>query len=380
MAKVTRKTSRKKKPTPLPRKSRTGIALAPTDSFRWFSEHFRLEVDKKDIAGVLRDWIRANFEGEERKFLLSGPEHVYTQPYGAAASVHWKNLGQEFPKAYDHEKRMNLYIEDVRYWANKKLEEQADSDKPKTQTRSPMDIVKEKTQDFIGEIEEVLDLFGTKTHMDWDEYSVYNEMVKADLNSFSAKHVYLYYKGLQDEMEELVNKKTPDLVEGYSHWSVAKRKQFLKIVTSIVDDANKYVLSKKATRKPTKPRVKTADKQIAKLVYLKESKEHKLTSIDPVAVVGAQRLYTFNVKTRMVTEYVSRSSKGFEIKGTTLQLFDAEKSRSIRLRKPEENLTDFMTRSPAAINRVWGTLTTKTVTDVNGRINKDTILLRALDK
>lgn len=380
MAKVSRKVGGRKKQPKLPRKIRTGIALAPTNSFRWFTEHFRLEVDKKDIAGVLRNWIRSEFDGEDRKFLLSGPEHVYTNAYGAAASIHWKNLGQEFPSNWNHDRRMQLYIEEVRYWTNKKIQTQKDSDTTTVKQRSPMDIVKEKTSDFIAEIEEVLDLYNTDVHVDWEEYSVYNEMVKSDLNSFSAKHVYNYYKPLKDELEELVNKKTPDLVEGYSHWNVKQRKEFLAIITRIVDDANKYVLSKKAVRKPSKPRVKTADKQIAKLVYLKESKEFKLTSIDPIAVIGAKRLYTFNTKTRMLTEYVSRSSKGFEVKGTTLQLFDKDVSRGIRLRKPEETLTDFMSRSPAAINRVWKTLTTKTVTDVNGRINKDTILLRALDK
>ena len=59
---------------------------------------------------------------------------------------------------------------------------------------------------------------------------------------------------------------------------------------------------------------------------------------------------------------------------------DAAASRAVKLRKPEESLTAFLTKTPTAINKFWSTLTTKTIDDVNGRINKDTIILRALDK
>ena len=40
--------------------------------------------------------------------------------------------------------------------------------------------------------------------------------------------------------------------------------------------------------------------------------EDKLTSINPAAIVGAQRLYTYNIKYKRLTELVS-NGKGFEI-------------------------------------------------------------------
>ena len=62
----------------------------------------------------------------------------------------------------------------------------------------------------------------------------------------------------------------------------------------------------------------------------------KITSILPITIVGAMRLYVFNVKTKELTEYVSSSPKGFEVKGTSLQNV-GEESRKIKLRKPDEN-------------------------------------------
>ena len=378
---VARQKPKRKKSVPLPRKARTGLAAAPTQSFHAFQDYFRLDLERKEVSGVLKSYIRDNYTGEERKLLLSGPEHVYTSHYGPAAGIQWKNLGYELPEKYDGDKAASIYIENVRYWAEKKAAEQAEeAQSPKKAVRSPMDIVKERTSDFIGEVEAVLDDFHNGVHQDVENYSVYNEMVKADLNSFSAGNVLKYYKPLLAELIELVTDKTEELVEGYSHWSIPQRKRYLKLVQAIVSDAERYVLSKKATRKPSKPRVKTADKQVTKLNYAVDSTEHKLTSVNPTLIVGATRLYTFHVKERIITEYVTESPKGFEVRGSTVYGIDLARSRAVRLRKPEEQLSVFLTKTPAAINKFWGTLTTKTITDVKGRINKDTILLRTLDK
>lgn len=378
---VARQKPKRKKSVPLPRKARTGLAAAPTKSFHAFRDYFRLDLERKEVAGVLKTYIRDNYAGEERKLLLSGPEHVYTSHYGPAAGIQWKNLGYELPKEYDGVKAAVLYIENVRYWAEKKVAEQVQEAKsPKKPMRSPMEIVKERTSDFIGEVESALDYFFNGEGHATDKFSVYDEMVKADLNSFSASNVLKYYQPQLAELQELVDKKTPELVEGYSHLSIPRRKAYLKFVQLIVDDAERYVLSKKATRKPSKPRVKTADKQVSKLNYAHDSTEHKLTSVNPTLIVGATRLYTFHVKERIITEYVTESPKGFEVRGSTVYGIDLARSRAVRLRKPEEQLSTFLTKTPTAINKFWATLTTKTITDVKGRINKDTILLRALDK
>ena len=376
---VARKLSTKRKKAPLPRKAKTGIAAAPVQSFHWFADYIRTDVEKKDIAVVIKTWIKENYKGEDRTILLSAPDYFYGE-YGVAATIQWKKLGYPWPEKWDGIKKLRGYVERVRAGAIAKMLEKEDSDKVKVYVKYPMEIVKERTSDFIANIEAVLDDFYRGVDLDIDNYSVYNEMIKADLNSFSAKHVLEYYIPLKAELEELVNNKTPDLVEGYSHMSVPKRKEYLKLVQSIVADAERYVLSKKAVRKTSKPKIKTADKQVTKLVYAKDSSEFKLTSINPTSIIGASRVYTFNVKSRIITEYVTERTAGFEVRGSTLYGIDAAKSRAIRLRKPEEQLSTFLTKTPTAINKFWSELTTKTVDEVSGRINKDTILLRALDR
>ena len=87
----------------------------------------------------------------------------------------------------------------------------------------------------------------------------------------------------------------------------------------------------------------------------------------------------FNTKTRVITEYVTNSAKGFEVSGTTLKNIDTSSSRSTRLRKPDAFLPIILKKTANQINKEWQSLTTKT-TVPNGRINKDTVLLRVLDK
>ena len=375
MATVRRNTrnNKKKKKAPLPRKPRTGIGAAPTENFLGFSDYFRVDMTRGDMAGVLRNYVRQNYKGEEQKLLLSAPDYMYTSKYGTAASIAWKDLGKEHPAKWNHKGCVKIWIDEVRNLALAKLAKKDDSDKPKVPTVSPMERVRQITSDFIARIEEYVD-----TWQDHLEFDMYKEMQLADLNSFTASSVLKYYSPQRDEVHELVHKKTPDLLEGYTHLSVPQRKKYLAFFDSLVTDIERYVASKKASRKISRPRIKSADKQVAKVNYCKDSTEHKLTSINPMNIVGSRRLYTFHVKERMLTEFVTQSANGFEISGTTIKNYDQVNSRSVRLRKPEEMLGVFQTQTAKQIDKYWATLTTVTVKPT-GRINKDMILLRVMD-
>jgi len=356
---------------------RTGLAAAPTNDYRWFASYVRLEVDKKDIAGILRNYIRNNFDGELRKLLLNGPEWCYTSKYDTAAMIEWViNRGNEVPNGYTLEKVTTNYISEVTKWATQRLTERvaSDDEKPTVPQVTPFERTQRAANVLIADIEGMLDT--------WEKYentNMYDKLVSEGVSLIGAQMVMKYYQPLKGELEELVTNKTPDLVEAYGSMTVKQQKGLLVWVTRMIEDTEKYILSKKATRAVRKPRVKTADKQVTKLNYLKASKEYKLNSINPMSIVGAMRLYTFNTKYKTITEYVSNNRNGFEVKGSTLQKVDLEQSRMISLRKPDVSLSVFQTKTIRQIDKHWNSLTTKTKVP-NARINKDTIILRVLDK
>ena len=79
----------------------------------------------------------------------------------------------------------------------------------------------------------------------------------------------------------------------------------------------------------------------------------------------------------MLFDYKSAVAAGLAIKGTTLQTLDEATCRCIRLRKPEEFLQIALNSTANQFEKAWTKLTTKEGKP-NGRINSDTILLRAI--
>jgi hypothetical protein len=144
-------------------------------------------------------------------------------------------------------------------------------------------------------------------------------------------------------------------------------------------DLDRLQSAAKATRKLRVKQPKAADKQVAKLKYKKEDNDYKIVSVAPLSVIGSHRLFTFNAKTRVITEFVTSSAKGFEVSGTTLKNIDTSLSRSTRLRKPDAFIPIVLSKTTKQIDNEWKSLTTKT-TVPNGRMSVDTVLLKVMDK
>jgi hypothetical protein len=181
-----------------------------------------------------------------------------------------------------------------------------------------------------------------------------------------------------DEMEMAVSKREDDeeYAYAYSHIKPSAIKNRIKVLKNILLDLESLTLVAKATRKVRKPKVKSADKQIAKMKYKTKDNDFKLASINPIDIIGSYQLLVFNTKYGVVTEYTTTRVGGFEVKGTTLLHYEADKSRSTRLRKPDEFLKICLKKTAKQLDKEWKKLTTKDSVP-NGRINEHTILLKA---
>jgi hypothetical protein len=128
---------------------------------------------------------------------------------------------------------------------------------------------------------------------------------------------------------------------------------------------------------PRKRKEKPAGIQVAKMQYLADFPELKLTSIHPTKIVGASQLWTYNTKNKKLAVYYATSSKGFTVKGTSIQGWDPESSAQNGLRKPSVTIEEVMSGGKPQLQKLLSKLTTIT-TKPNGRVNSDTILLRVL--
>jgi len=167
------------------------------------------------------------------------------------------------------------------------------------------------------------------------------------------------------------------MVEGYSYLSMPQLRNRIKALDDMLNEIVLYKSSKKSARKPRTKKPKSADRQVSRLNYLSESEEYCMQSCDPTRIVCAQTMFMFNTKYRKVTIFKAAGPDGFTVQGSTLKGFDESKSYSFTLRKPKEVLPILASKTGRQVDKELAKIKTKR-NPANGRINKDTILIRTL--
>ena len=256
-------------------------------------------------------------------------------------------------------------------------EQEEKKQKAKKPVISPAERMRMKVVDTImGDFDEMVvdswmdDVYDT-------EFDTYTLLKKHDIKGTGLNIFKQRVEEYHLEISDAYDKKCDQAVEAYSHVKRTNLRKMKKQLKDILSDIEKIRMAQKQTRKPRAHKAKASDKQVEKLQYCKENVDAKLASINPVTIPGAQRLYMFNVKNKKLTEFVSNSSSGFEVSGTSLKNFDPALSRCITLRKPDDVIPGVMTKTVKQIDNLWKNLTTKT-TQPTARINNDCILLRVL--
>jgi len=187
------------------------------------------------------------------------------------------------------------------------------------------------------------------------------------------------FKGLLEEeyqnISDAYNKTCEQCVEAYSHISKGDKRKMMKQFETVFEDLERLRDSFKATRTPRARKPKSSDAQVAKLQYCTEDIDAKLTSINPIMVPGKSKLFVYNRKNKKLIQYVTESTAGFEVSGTSIKNFDEKLSKQATLRKPDDILPQILNKTELQIEKVWDTITTK-INKPTGRINSDCILMR----
>jgi hypothetical protein len=240
---------------------------------------------------------------------------------------------------------------------------------------SVQDRIREQISDYIGEIENEVDLFSEGGYK--SEFSMYAWLQQNNVKSQQSNAIAEYYVPWRNELKEAIAKKDEQLVEGYSYMKPAQLKKFVEFLDGIIKDATTWGANQKTVRKTRVKKAPSVEKQIAKIQYAKENKELKIVSINPALIIGCNQLWVFNTKYRKLVRYDAIGPAGLSIKGTTLQGYDVEASMSKTLRKPDEVLPRVLNGGKIVIRKLMDELNSKSSVP-NGRINGDTILLRVI--
>jgi len=333
--------------------------------------HHSYFYQKKDYVSWTVDWVKANRPNDLKSYKASEDWRT-SSTLGSLVRIH--SMGASLPESYMD--FINKQIDIIVGFGKINIEnavEEVEDDAPVVKKKNPSELLKEKTLAVMGEIEGFIDdhLEGTLDK----NFSLYTHLKGLDAATQTAHDIIRAYREMEAELSELLVEKTEDLVEGYSHMTLSQQTKLLKLVSSFINDSEKFVLSKKATRKPRAKKATPATKQVEKVIYQKESAEYKITSTSPAYIVGATEVYLFNTKTRVIKYLVTNNNDGFIVKGTSIKNYDEELSFKKKLRKPEETIDSInkMTKL-RALKALKALKTADKPTD--SRINADTVILK----
>ena len=251
----------------------------------------------------------------------------------------------------------------------KTVDKQVEDDKPKAPVISIEQRVIDSARSQSELIDYAIDNF-VKTKV-WN-FNTKAHLLSNNISGMVAKKIGEYYKNTLDEIEEAIEGKDEQLVEGYSFLSKAELKKFRDAIKSIVDDCAQHQVT---VKKPRVTKAKPPAIIVKKLKYMFKHDLLNLKSCNPADIVGAKELWCYNIKYRKLVAYVADDSATLSVKGTTIINYSIAKSWSWTLRNPEKFFKD-LSISKKNLNLAAKALTTKP-TAPNGRINEETILLGA---
>ena len=371
---------KKTKKNVLRARARTGLAGIPVDKgFNAVKDYFHLQVDKKDCVSQVKTWVKKNFP-QPAKYILANPEYHFSMTHHAATAFWYNN---DLYKNNDADGNIakeflnNLFDKMIPLIEKGKVLYEEKQKANNIVSISPTVKLMRKINNTI--MQELLELEDKWIDGDDATINIYDRFKYHGLTNTAISYVKPMIEGWLLDYEDAYYKRCDQAVEGYSHLKRSALNHRIKVCQAMLADLERIRSATKASRNVKVKRPKSVDKQVAKVQYKKEDNEFKIVSINPIQIPTKTRLYAFNTNNKNVIEYVTESVNGFEISGSTIKNFSKGASRAICLRKPLDFLPIVLQKTPKQIDAAWQTLKTKTRVP-NGRINKDTILLRVLDK
>lgn len=241
---------------------------------------------------------------------------------------------------------------------------------------SIQDRVQAKVDYFTMELEGKFDELwfeGSK-----EDFVPYAWMVENEVKPMHAAKIAEYCRDQAKEWVKIIEDRKKDeyVKESYPR----PHKEYLHAVNIWIlfaTDAEKLASNQKAARKPRKKKPVSQEKKVGKMKYQAEDVDLKLTSINPIKIIGSQQLWVYNTKTRKLGIYNASDESGLSVKGSSILNYNESTSISKTLRKPEKTLKDVLAVGKVGLRKVMESINSKPV-KLNGRINNQTILIRVI--
>jgi len=321
-------------------------------AYNWYNAM----ADKSEIKEYTETWLKNQNRLVELKKFKYVPDEWVNHTCGAIARM--------ISKGYDVPVHSKKFLEETFAYTLTKAKVQAESNIPKV---SVQDRMRDRQNDIIGDIEELIDAGET--------FSLYDWLKAKEIPAAYCPSIVAHYSPVLDELLETLEGKCPQLKEAYSHFTKKQLRDRIEFYNKLIEDAERYGNVTKKTRAPRKPRAVSIEKKLKNLKYQKEDNTFKIASVNPEKLIACQELWTFNTKNKVLTVFRAIDRGGLQVKGTSIINYDEATSISKRTgRKPEEYVKKVQEAGKITLRKLMDEL--KGDAPFAHRINENTILLK----
>lgn len=207
-------------------------------------------------------------------------------------------------------------------------------------------------------------------------FDAYEYLQAEKTSTADIQRLIAYYEPIAEELKLAVLGKDEQLNEAYSFLKKMDLRKRSDFMSQIVSDIKRMINNKAVVRKPRKKRVKSATALVKSVKYQKEANDLKLVSTNPEKIIGSTQVWVYNTKYNQLG-VIDAMDGGLTIKGSTIINFNEATSKFKRLRKPKEQLSQFLSGGKVQTRKFLQTINSKEY-PMSGRLNANTIILKVI--
>jgi len=314
------------------------------DAYKYASDYFK-KKHKLDVSSVIKK-ISPTFGWVSRIVLNGGLLNIKDQVW----------FDNEVKKIKDKLKEVKVV-----------------EDKPKAVVINIQDRIREKANECISGLESQVDeLILSQFSANTQPYAVFHTL---NIKDAQTKYIVEWAKSKRVEFDEVLNTDDKELKEAYSNFTKPQLKKMVAYFDQVIVDCQRVSGESTKSRKPRKRKSKSPEQLTAKMKFMPEFKELKLTSVKPTDIIGVMSLWVYNTKTRKLGVYHADDAGGLSVKGSSILNFNESKSVQKKLRKPEQMLPEVLNGGKVFLRNVMDSIRAVD-SKLTGRVNADTILLK----
>lgn len=333
-------------------------------SLNWYNTMF----DNSDCKKAVMEWMKVNgYTKEQIEAVDCVNEKEFRllynnrEMYGLGADCRLMTIGCKYPQEKIKKTKEGISILIV-IGAGILKERKAEENKPSVQ-----DHIKAATSEHIGKIEHLIDLkikgdvsFDTTT---WLKTEGIKPLYAKQIASW-LKENYLNELNLVDS--------DPELQEAYSHLD---HKSLIKFIESIMTACDQYTAVTKGIRKTRKKKIIPAAKQVSKLRVQHTDSVFELNSVPSEKIVGANELWIYNTKGKMLGFFRAVSDAGLKVKNSSIIDYDKTVSKWKKVRKPQIFIKGIQYLNKRDLTKIYSGLKAKEK-PIKSRTTFETVLVK----